>query len=79
MKVNVEIDLSPQEARELMGWPDIGKFHEKLMEALGDQMQEAGSDNMAAFMEPFLAESQRAFSSYQKLMENMINLGNNKK
>lgn len=73
MKVNVEIELSPQEARELMGWPDVSKFQDAVMSSLGEQLKEGGNENVTALLQPFLAESQRAFASYQKLMEGFVN------
>ena len=79
MKVNVEIDLSPQEARELMGWPDVSKFHETMMNSLGEQLKSGGNETLTALLQPFMAENQRAFSSYQKLMEGFVNLSTQKK
>ncbi len=78
MKVNIEVDLSPQEARELMGWPDVSKFHEAMLNSLGEQLKNGGNETLNAMLQPFLAESQRAFSSYQKLMEGFINLSQKK-
>lgn len=77
MKVSVEIDLSPQEARELMGWPDVIKFHETMLNSLQVQLAEGNNENLNALLQPFLAESQRAFSSYQKLMEGFFTISTN--
>lgn len=31
MKVNIELDMTPEEARKLMGLPDITKLQDKMM------------------------------------------------
>ncbi len=72
MKVNIEIDLSPQEAREMMGWPDVSKFHETVLNSLGEQLKSGGNETLMTMLQPFMAESQKAFSAYQKLMEGMV-------
>ncbi len=79
MKVNVEIDLTPQEARELMGWPDVSQLHETVLASLGEQLEQSGGEGLTALLQPFMTENQRAFSSYQKLMEGLINLNSQKK
>ena len=79
MKVNIEIDLTPQEARELMGWPDVSQFQDKLMESVNEQIQSGGNENLNAMLQPFFAESQKAFGAYQKMMEGFTNTNFNKK
>ena len=74
MKVNVEIELSPQEARELMGWPDMNKYQEQVFETLGKQLQEGNNEAVMSALSPFLSETQKAFSSYQKMMEGFTNI-----
>jgi len=74
VKVNIEIDLTPKEARELMGLPDVSKFHETVLNTLGEQLQSGGNEALIGMLQPFITESQRAFSSYQKLMEGFVNL-----
>jgi hypothetical protein len=79
MKVNIEIDLSPQEARELMGWPDVSEFQSKLMESVNQQLQDGSNENLNAMLQPFFAESQKAFGAYQKMMEGFASTSFNKK
>lgn len=43
MKVNVEIDMTPDEARRLMGLPDVADFQKKMMDQLEERMR-AGLD-----------------------------------
>lgn len=36
MKINVEIDCTPEEARRVMGLPDLSSLHEKYLGAMGE-------------------------------------------
>ncbi|UAA37325.1 hypothetical protein KIH87_11380 [Paraneptunicella aestuarii] len=79
MKVNVEIELSPQEARELMGWPDLSKYQEQVFDAFGKQLQEGNNEAVLAALSPFMSETQKAFNGYQKMMEGFLNIASQKK
>ncbi|HEX8553601.1 MAG TPA: DUF6489 family protein [Sphingomonas sp.] len=39
MKVNVEIDCTPQEARAMMGLPDLTPLHDRYVAMLGETME----------------------------------------
>ena len=39
MKVNVEIDCTPEEARRAMGLPDLTPIHERYVQMMLDTMQ----------------------------------------
>ena len=43
MKVNVEIDCTPEEARRFLGLPDVSKANEAYMDAALKAMQGVGS------------------------------------
>lgn len=38
MKINVEVDCTPEEARRVMGLPDFGPVHEKYIATMLDSM-----------------------------------------
>ncbi len=38
MKVTIEIDCTPEEARRTMGLPDLTPLHDKYLDALGQAM-----------------------------------------
>ena len=42
MKVHVEIDCTPQEARALAGLPDLTPIHDRYVAALGEVMEGGG-------------------------------------
>ncbi|HEX3430136.1 MAG TPA: DUF6489 family protein [Rhizomicrobium sp.] len=41
MKLNIEIDLTPDEARRVMGLPDVTKLQEKIVAEMEKRMLEA--------------------------------------
>jgi hypothetical protein len=43
MKVNVEIDCTPEEARRFLGLPDVSKANEVYVEAMAKAMKGVGS------------------------------------
>lgn len=43
MKVTVELDCTPEEARTLMGLPDVGKLNDVYVAQVGKFLQGAGS------------------------------------
>jgi len=43
MKVNVELDCTPEEARRFLGLPDVTKANEIYVDALADAMKGVGS------------------------------------
>ena len=43
MKVRVEFDLTPEEAREIMGLPNVSHLHEMFLNAAQEKMQNASN------------------------------------
>ena len=39
MNIKIDIDVTPEEMRRLMGLPDVQPFHEELMNKLREQLQ----------------------------------------
>ncbi|HEX3701143.1 MAG TPA: DUF6489 family protein [Phenylobacterium sp.] len=70
MKMTVEVDCTPEEARRFMGLPDVSALNE----ALVGEMQARMSANMAALAPEELMKSWMAFGAgaqeqFRKLME----------
>ncbi len=69
MKITINVDCSPQEARAFMGLPDVAPFQEAMMEEMKARMQKAASamDPEAMFKTLFpmqsegMADMQKAF------------------
>ncbi len=67
MKVTVEMDLTPQEARQLMGLPDLEPMQAALIEKVQSKM-EAIIDDMndpQALMENFFPVGLQAMEKFQ--------------
>ena len=69
MKVNLELDLTPEELRRLFGLPDVSPINDMLVEKLGEQV-EKGLDgtlvkNMAQAM---LKGGTAGFEAYQNFL-----------
>ena len=69
MKIEIDVDITPQEFRELMGWPDVQGFQSELFEQIRKKM-EAGAEGYdpQSLMQPFLSQSFGAMESFQKMM-----------
>jgi hypothetical protein len=70
MKVNIEMDMTPEEARAFMGLPDIRPMQKKMMDEMQQRMRSAFDANdpegmMKAWMPLGGAD---AFQKFQKLM-----------
>ncbi|WP_018982472.1 hypothetical protein [Salinimonas chungwhensis] len=78
MKISIDVDMSPQEARELFGWPDLSKLHETTLSALNEQLAGGNQEALLEMLKPYLSNSQNAFSMYQKFFENMATQGQKK-
>jgi len=70
MKVTIEIDCTPAEARAFMGLPDVAPLNDRLVE----EMQKRMTVNMAAMQPEELMKSWTAFGvqaqdQFRRLME----------
>jgi len=74
MKVNIEMDMTPQEARAFMGLPDVAPLQQKMLEEMQARMRaafDAGDpDGMMKAWMPFLganpAGGAETFQKFQK-------------
>jgi len=67
MKINVTVDCTPKELRELLGWPDVEPLQREMMERISQTMKEAGSGNEAMnLMRPFLAPNLQTLEAMQR-------------
>lgn len=51
MNIKIDIDMTPEEVRRLMGLPDVQAFNEKVMEDMMERMNQGleGYDPMSIF------------------------------
>ena len=73
MKVNIEIDMSPEEFRKLMGWPDVQGFQNEVFEQIRKNMDTGveGYDPLSV-MQPFMTQSTGAMDAFQKMMNGFM-------
>lgn len=55
MKVNVEVDATPEELRRFLGWPDVQPLHDEMLRTIRERMQ-AGTEGYdpATLMQSFM-------------------------
>jgi Family of unknown function (DUF6489) len=71
MKVHVEIDCTPEEARTFLGLPDVGKANEFYVDAIGKAMKGAGSvEQIQEFAKGLAPMGQVGMNLFKSFMEN---------
>jgi Family of unknown function (DUF6489) len=70
MKINVDIDCTPLEARSFLGLPDLTPVNEAYVASLKDAINEAGSaEQMQALMRSFAPMGEAGMSLFKQMME----------
>ena len=70
MKINVEIDCSPEEARRFMGLPDVEKANAVYVETFAKAMQGAGStEQLQEYARQLAPMGQMGLKMFQNFME----------
>jgi hypothetical protein len=70
MKVNIEIDCSPEEARRFMGLPDVEKVNSVYVDAFATAMKSAGSvDKMPEYAQQLAPMGQMGLKMFQSFVE----------
>ena len=69
MKVNVDIDMSPEELRKLLGLPDVEPMQRELMEGLRKRVMEGvdGYDPVK-LLQPYLTGTLASWDFLQKMI-----------
>ncbi|GGZ05073.1 DUF6489 family protein [Novosphingobium colocasiae] len=70
MKVNVEIECSPEEARRFLGLPDVTRANEVYVDALTKAMQGVGSfDQLQELTKSITPMGQIGLKMFQQFLE----------
>ena len=76
MKVNVEIDCTPQEARQFIGLPDVQPMQTAVMEKLQQQMMSnIAQVSPEALMHSWFTFDPKIAERFQNLFATMAGLG----
>ena len=70
MKVNIEIDCSPEEARTFMGLPDVGKANDVYVDMMSKAMKGVSTpDQLQDYARQLAPMGQAGFKLFQSFME----------
>lgn len=70
MKVHVEIDCTPEEARRLLGLPDVSKANDAYVDQVIQAMQGAGTvEQLAGYVKQFAPVGEMGLKLFQQLVE----------
>ena len=67
VKIRIDVNLTPEEARRFFGLPDVKPFQDELLESMAEKVR-AGTEGLdpSAFMAPFMATNISAYEAMQK-------------
>ncbi len=73
MKVNIELDITPEEARRFFGLPDIAPIQDKLMERVQQQI-EASADPayLGKLASQLVTGGMQSVDSFQRAFFDMV-------
>jgi len=70
MKINVEIDCTPEEARRVMGLPDLTPLHEKYLAAMGEAFDPKSHPEMIdAMLKAWAPMGDNAMTFWRRMFE----------
>lgn len=80
MKVNVELDCTPEEARRFLGLPDVAKANEIYVEAIAKAMKGVGNiDQLQEYAKQLAPMGQMGMNLFKQFVENGVNLATKRK
>ena len=69
MKINVEVDCTPEEARTFLGLPDVGKANQFYVDAIAGAMKGAGNiEQVQEFAKGLAPMGQAGLKLFQTLI-----------
>ena len=78
MKVNVEVECTPEEARRFLGLPDVTKANEAYMDGVLKAMQGGGVEQLQEYAKQLAPMGQMGMKLFQQFMESGANFGKSK-
>lgn len=70
MKIHIEIECSPEEARQFMGLPDVQPLHDKMMGEIEGRMRQAlSATDPSAFIEGWMPLNRNLQAIWTNLMQ----------
>ena len=69
MKISVDVECTPEEARAFLGLPDVGSLHEEVVAEVRKRLKEGLAGVEAeAILKNWLSGSARAFELWEKVV-----------
>jgi hypothetical protein len=69
MKVHVEVDMTPDEARRLMGLPDVSKLQDEMMKEVQRRMKAAlDTSDLEGMMRAWMPLGGQGFEQFQRFL-----------
>ncbi|HEY1836137.1 MAG TPA: DUF6489 family protein [Rhizomicrobium sp.] len=69
MKVNIELEMTPEEARRLMGLPDVAKLQDKMMAEMERRMKAAlDASDPQAMLKAWMPMGGQGFEEFQRFL-----------
>jgi hypothetical protein len=76
LKITMNIDITPEEMRRLVGLPDVQAFNEQLMDKIREKMEAGveGYDPMSLF-QPYMKGTMAGLDLFQRMMASAMTGG----
>jgi len=69
MKINIELDMTPEEARRLMGLPDVATLQSEMMEEMRRRMKAAvDTSDPQTLLKAWMPLGAPGFEQFQKFL-----------
>jgi hypothetical protein len=68
MKVNIQVDMTPDEARRMMGLPDVSSLQQRMMEQMEARMKAAMDTSDPEAMAKAWMGGMQGFEHFQRLL-----------
>ena len=72
MKIHIELDITPEEARRLYGLPDLTEVNSKMLEGLRDTLTAGGDSAIGKLLGPIMANGLSSIESYNRMMWSLL-------
>lgn len=70
MKVTIEIDCTPEEARRMVGLPDLTPLHERYLQAMGEALEgQMRPEAIEAMVKSWAPMGEAGLTYWRRLME----------
>jgi hypothetical protein len=74
MNIKVDMDITPEEFRRLMGLPDLQPFYQESLDKFKERLN-TGVYDPQELMKPFFSQANASMDVFQKMMTGFVNAG----